>query len=171
MKRILVHGQKIFILWFILNVILTGCSTQEQTTVIPSSSTPRIIPTSSFGVGDIASISLEEAANLSNEEIVRVLVSQWLESYKTDSSNPDAIVAYKVKEVSIQNPPADVGSGMIAIVTFAIQPVGVPNNWASLPSENGGISEDDPWWHLGATFKIILDGENLILRTAFGWGT
>lgn len=97
-----------------------------------------------------------------------MLVSQWLEGYKNDRSSTDAIDDYQLGEIFIKSP-SFTESGMVASVNFAVQPVGYPNNWASLPGEE--ITEDDPWWRLAATFRIVLDGEYFRLRTAFGWGT
>lgn len=125
-----------------------------------------MIATSSFGKGDIAKVSRKETENLSDEEIVKLLMSQWLEGYKTNTSSQDAITDYKVKEVFIQSSST---SSIVAIVTFDVQPVGVPNNWASIA--RGSITDNDLWWSCGGTFQVILDEENCVLRTAFGWGT
>ena len=124
------------------------------------------IATPSFGKGDIAKVPRKEAENLSDEEIVKLLMSQWLEGYKTNTSSQDAITDYKLKEVFIQSSSP---SSITAIVTFDVQPVGVPNNWAQIGIES--VTENDVWWPLGGTFQVIMDDEYCVLRTAFGWGT
>ena len=170
MKSNLFRWQTTVVVWLFLAFFISGCSpqptaTQEAPTQPP---VPTARATSSFGLGDIASISRQDAEDLSAQELVTVLVSQWLEGYKNDQSSTDAIVDYQIGEIFIKSP-SFTESGMVAAVNFAVRPVGYPNNWASLPGEE--ITEDDPWWRLAATFRIVLDGEVFRLRTAFGWGT
>jgi len=159
--------QKLFITSLMI-IFISGCSIQSDNlyTTSTQSDTLAVMETPSFGKGDIAKAARKEVANLSDEEIVSRLMSQWLESYITNTSSQDAITDYKINEIFIQSSSPD---SIIAIVTFAVQPVDVPNNWA--PLVRGIVTEDDQRWPLGGTFRIIMDDEYCILRTAFGWGT
>ena len=170
MKSNLFRWQTTVVVWLFLAFFISGCSpqptaTQEAPTQSP---VPTARATSSFGLGDIASISRQDAEDLSAQELVTVLVSQWLEGYKNDQSSTDAIVDYQIGEIFIKSP-SFTESGMVAAVTFAVQPVGYSDKWGMMVTQI--ITEGVPWWSLGATFKIVLDGEFFRLRTAFGWGT
>lgn len=171
MEQMLEPKQKILILSITLFLLVSGCSAQQTstfafTTSVPS---PQVIPTSSFGIGDIASVARKDVATLSSEDIVKVLIGQWLEGYKTDSFSKEAIVDYKVEQVFIKQKPTDTNPEIVAGVTFSVEPKGYSDNWATLSKDV--ITENAKWWRLGGIFSVVLDGEYYKLRTAFGWGT
>lgn len=124
------------------------------------------LPTPSFGTGYLANIAVNDVLNNSNEEIVKLLVSQWLEGFKTGMTSYDAIKNYSVDRVTIRSHDA---SEIIASVIFSIQPVEYSQNWASMVTSDS--NSNDPWWHLGATFGIFRDGEYFRLKLLPGWGT
>jgi hypothetical protein len=169
MKQQLFKGQ-IFLTWSMFAIVISGCNVNQGTTTLTAKQSliPEI-PTSNFGVGNIASITRQDAANFTNEEIVRLLVSRWLESYKNDPASKDPIVAYSVEDIIIRNHPASSTSEIIATVTFSVQPITNSNNWGSIMTK---ISDkNDPWWHLGATFNVIPEGKYFKLRILFGYET
>ncbi len=171
MQQIIFRGQKIFLIWLILLFFISGCAAQQESPVVTS--TQFIVQTDpappKFGVGDIASIARKDVEKLSDEEILKMLVSQWLEGYKGNASSEEGIVDYKIEEIFPQNNPNDPGSRILAIVTFAVQPIEYSQNWASIVGKTS--EEGDPWWHVGATFSVVPDGEYFRLRILFGYGT
>lgn len=158
------HVIKIFMMWISFAVFMSGCNVQQDYTVATKTLSPSpivYIPTP-FDDGEyIASIVRHDVENLPDEEIVKLLVSQWLEGYKTEVSSQDAILDYEIDEVVIQTHLPDT---FLAIVKFAILPSKVPNNWVCLLSK---VVENDPWWYLSGAFRVIQDGEYFRLRTSF----
>lgn len=170
MKEKPIHSQ-FFLTYLIFIILISGCGTQQEATPLIAMQplTQTALPVSNFGVGDIASIARQNVANSSNEEIVKLLVGQWLEGYKADATSREAIKDYSIEEVFIRNHPNDSDSEIIATVAFSVQLVKYSDNWVSIATKDH--DENDPWWHLGATFSVIPDGEYFRLRILFGYGT
>lgn len=122
-----------------------------------------------FGDGYIAHIPIEEANGASQEQIVEILVIQWLEHYKTQSKETRATIEdYKVDHVKLSER-SQTDPEIVAGVSFSIIPAQIPNDWASLPGDE--IKPDDIWWHLVATFGVYKDENHYWLKLLIGWGT
>lgn len=157
-------------------VSITGCnSTIKQTSTSSSLLTPQLtaenatptnIPYSNipyygnnFGDGYIPWYLTKEAGNLSPEDLVRIMVTQLLEHYKTQSKAPKAAIKdYKLGVINvikaITNDPNFYE--ILGGVQFSIIPAQIPSDWGSFPGE--GATPGDSWWHLGTGFIIFRDG-------------
>lgn len=123
-----------------------------------------------FGDGYISQIKIEDVATKSDEAIVSILVTQWLEHYKTQSNAPsETIKDYKVEKITLYDASCDPFFEIVAGVRFSIIPALVPNDYASFPTDQ--VDLNDVWWHIGAPFGIFKDGDFYRLRLVFGWGT
>lgn len=143
----------------------SGCSVQTSPKLSPT-------PTNGYsylGEGVAARVLLTDVKGLAREEKITLLMNQWLDGFKNNTGGRDAIQEYKIDKIIIRNHPADADSEVIASVLFAVQPVGYSSNWASLSGQ--AITEADPWWHEGVTFDFLQDGEYLIMKPLFGYGT
>jgi hypothetical protein len=88
---------------------------------------------------------------LAPEEIVKTLVIQWLEHYKTQSQAPNvALKDYTLDKINLLDISSSSGFEIVAGVKFSIIPAQVPNDWASFPGDT--ISPNDVWWHLSTAF-------------------
>ncbi len=122
-----------------------------------------------FGQGDIAEIASQDALNYSDEELFELLVSQWLEKYKTGVILNNNISDYRIDEVDIDQRPRKEFE-VVARVIFSIQPNSEHlGNWGTLVRKYADST--DPWDHLSTTFGIYRDGDFLKLRWIPGWGT
>ena len=147
----------------ILVIILTGCTTDVYTnadtsapptnTPVPPTDTPAL-PTEEFirriGFGDgyAAHIPISEVEQKSQEEIVNILVTQWLEHYHTESTQADMMIkAYKIDEVIITSDDEDISPFIIASVQFSVIP---ESSWFGAHIYTG----EPPWWHLCLTFGV-----------------
>ena len=123
-----------------------------------------------FGDGYVAHIRVEDVVAKSQEEVVSILVSQWLEHNKTQTGVPSAIIKdYTIDKVYLKDPSCDPFFTIVAGVRFSIIPNQFPNDYASFPGD--AINSNDVWWHLSAPFGIFKDGDSYKLRLVFGWGT
>ncbi|GEM_PF-1764014 len=142
----LASAGKIF-LWFGL-----GGHPTRSATVTPLAG--NITPTddfanrkNSFGDGYIAHVLIEDVEGMDKEEIVRILVEQWLEHYKTQSTQTDAMIKdYTVDEITLVDRNVGSDPSIVASVRFSIIPVQVPNIWAVFPGD--AVEPDNNWWHL-----------------------
>jgi hypothetical protein len=108
----------------------------------------------SFGDGYIAHIPINDVRDMRPEEIVRVLITQWLEHYKTDNHQPDVMIKdYKIKEISHvdaetheNNPTLPITAG---IKFSIIPPAQIPKEWRCLPESTTG-----PWCQLQLAFAV-----------------
>ena len=124
----------------------------------------------SFGDGYISRIKIDEVTTKSDEEIVSLLVTQWLEHYKTRSSAPTAAIKdYKVEKIILDDASCDPFFEIVAGVRFSIIPAHLPSDYASFWTDQ--VDPNDVWWHSGAPFGIFKDGDFYRLRLVFGWGT
>lgn len=151
-------------LLFISGFVLTACNSVSSTSSL--SPTQAIFPQSgdspnefasrknSFGDGYIAYIFIKEVKDTSSDEIVNLLVSQWLEHYKTESTTPDAILTdYTVDKITLTEKRNENDPSILAWVQFSILPAQTPNPWASLPGETINAA----WWHLEVLFGVYED--------------
>lgn len=185
------------LLLVVLLLSLVGCSTNVTISPYPNppvatvSSTPTLHPLTpipfgknrqatptryypptlapDFGQGDIAEIASQDALGHSDEELFDLLVSQWLEKYKTGTIPNNTISDYRIDEIGIdQGPKKEFTS--VAWVYYSIQIVGKHSgNWSSLITRSSNAT--DPWEHLLTVFGIYRDGDSLKLRMLPGWGT
>lgn len=119
-----------------------------------------------FGDGFIARLPLTDT--LAKEEIVKQLVTQWLDHYKLHSNDPQAAIdEYTVDTVSLMSAPSSYE--IVASVKFSIVPAHIPSDWGSFPGEE--IKPDDRWWRLWTIFGVFRDGDDFRLRLLSGWGT
>lgn len=119
-----------------------------------------------FGDGFIARLPLTDT--LAKEEIVKQLVTQWLDHYKLHSNDPQAAIEeYTVDTVSLMIAPSSYE--IVANVWFSIVPAHIPSAWGSFPGEE--IKPDDRWWRLCSVFGVFRDGDDLRLRLLAGWGS
>jgi hypothetical protein len=124
-----------------------------------------------FGDGYISHIPIPDVRNSDSREIVRVLVHQWLEHYKTASQSPTAAIkAYSIDTITIGDPFCNPFFQIYASVGFSIIPFEIPTDFAPFPAPTP-INPNDPWWHLFAPFGVFRDGDNYRLRLVSGWGT
>ena len=124
----------------------------------------------SFGDGYRGRIKIEDVATKSDEEIVRILVTQWLEHYKTQSSASSATIKdYQVEKITLYDASCDLFFEIVAGVQFSIIPAQVPSDYASFWTDQ--LDPNDVWWHIGAPFGVFKDGDYYRLRLVFGWGT
>ena len=168
-----------FLLVTSINACDTGITTKALTVAPPLTPTVLVvqaIPTDQysrqdeFGDGYIARIPIQDVQDSSSEEIVKLLVAQWLEHYKTASQAPDATIEdYEIREVSLMDNTINPGYEIVAGVLFSIIPTQQPNQWASFPGDLR--SEGDIWWPVWAPFGVFQEGEYYRLRLVFGWGT
>ncbi|MFZ5878665.1 MAG: hypothetical protein ACOY0R_04795, partial [Chloroflexota bacterium] len=122
-----------------------------------------------FGQGDIAEIASQDALNYSDEELFDLLVSQWLEKYKTGAIPNNTISDYRIDEIDIDQGPKKEFTA-VAWIYYSIQIVGKHSgNWSSLITRASDAT--DPWEHLLTVFGIYQDGDSLKLRMLPGWGT
>jgi hypothetical protein len=129
-----------------------------------------------FGDGYIAKIKVEDLKGAAPEEIVAKLVTQWLEHYKTQSSDPMAAIKdFSIDGVRLADNPSklDIPPNrnyvIVAGVRFSIIPKQEHNDYSSFPGEI--FNPNSPWWHLSAPFGVIQVGDTYYLRMVWGWGT
>jgi len=144
---------------------------QRSPTPIETPSSDQFAYEDKFGDGFIARLPFKETNNLSNEDIVRILVSHWLDHYKGHTTLLKVMLLdYTVDNVSLMKDRSyDPFYPIVAGVRFSILPAQIPNDWASFPGDL--IHEGDTWWHMGAPFGVFREGDDYRLRLVSGWGT
>ena len=128
--------------------------------------------TDSFGDGYIARIPIDAVTDKNYEEILRILVTQWLEHYKTESSSTStsaSIIDFEVGDIHLLNRSCDPFFEIVANVRFSIIPTQVPHDMASFPGDL--IQDGDTWWNLSMPVGVFIDDDDYRLRLVFGWGT
>ena len=136
---------------------------QKYRTVTPTD-LPPLPPSQDFVQGDLAQAPLNEVHSLPEEEIVKLLVGQWLQRYLEDQSSPEAITDYSIEKVEVRSRPSD--TEVIVTVQFSVIPVRYSANWASI-----GIGHDDPWERVAGYFSVFQDGEYYKIKFLPGWGS
>lgn len=128
-----------------------------------------------FGDQYIPRLSIEGVKNLPEEEIVRLLVDQWLEHYKTDCQDPYyQLETYSVGNIRLDT--AQYGYEIVANIQYEILPMqpltadytgeAAPNGWYAFP----GKFLPDGTEQLGAYFGVFREGDHYRLRMLIGWG-
>lgn len=152
-------------------VLGTGC--RSFTDNLTSTTNP--VPTdefknrkNSFGDGYIAHVLAKDVENKRQEEIVNLLVTQWLEHYKTGSTDERAkIKDFQLDEIILLER-TESDPDIVASVLFSIIPDQIPNDWASFPGQE--VASDDTWWHLYAPFGVYKDDNYFWLKLVFNRG-
>lgn len=150
---------------------LSSPSSLNPTPVVNPIPTDQYSRQDNFGDGYIARIPIQDVQGSSPEEIVKLLVAQWLEHYKTASQAPDATIEdYEIREVSLMDNTINPGYEIVAGVLFSIIPTQELNQWGGFPIDEA--DQQDIWGaSLWAPFGVFREGENFRLRLVFGWGT
>lgn len=125
---------------------------------------PPLPPSQDFGQGDLAQVSRNKVQSLSEEEIVKLLVGQWLQRYQDNQLSPEAITDYSIEKVEVRSRPSD--TEVIVGVQFSVIPVRYSANWASI-----GVGRNAPWEHVAGYFSVFQDGEYYKLKFLPGWGS
>lgn len=128
--------------------------------------TPKPMSTrANFEIDHLAFLSSKDALDYSDEELFEVLISQWLEKYKTGVISSDPIKDYRVDKVTINQANE---YKVIAWVNFSIQLVEYSDNWSVMTMGFG--DSNDPWDHLAGLFDIYQEGGNVWLKLVPGGG-
>lgn len=150
--------------------------TEQMSTAIPTSIfLDDYADSDQFGDQYFARLPIEKAKDLSSEEIVRLMMNQWLEHYKMDCQDPYyQLEAYSVGNIKLDT--ARYGYEIVANIQYEILPVQpltadytgevAPNGWYSFP----GNFLPDGTEQLGAYFGVFREGDNYRLRMLIGWG-
>jgi len=150
-----------------LHPIAASLTEQILRTATPTAGSP-VPPSQDFLKGDLAQVSLDEAQSLSEEEIVKLLMSQWLERYMKEKTTPEAITDYSIGRVTVESRLSDME--VIFFVKFSVIPVDrYWAIWRAFPGEPH--DPNDPWFHIAGYFAIVQDGEFYKLRSRQGWGS
>ncbi|MFZ5921289.1 MAG: hypothetical protein ACOYY3_09585 [Chloroflexota bacterium] len=156
-------------------LILVACAApvqEPQPTSVPTApslitrTTPTIAPSPVTGI--MTSIAQKDVEGYTNEDIVKLLLTKWLESYK-GRTNEDAIEDYKVVRIILENDPSNHEYKIIATAIFDVKPNKYSQLWASLAGFSSGT--DSAWEYCGATFGVYTDGDYFVLKLLPGWGT
>ncbi|MBI5963559.1 MAG: hypothetical protein HY863_08815 [Chloroflexi bacterium] len=123
--------------------------------------TPTPISTAdpNFLSGTLATIAKNNALNYSDEDLFKVLVSQWLEKYKTGVISSNPITDYRVDNIFIDH--AD-ELKTVAFVEISVQYVDYSINWTTITIRLS--DSNDPWRHVGGLFAIYREGEYFLLK-------
>jgi len=120
----------------ILIAILVSC-TPGQTTPTTEGAVPanNFSRKNDFGDGYISHVLIHEVDSETPEMITKILVTQWLDHYKTGSTpKMAAIMDFQLGEIKLlkrmKNDPS-----IVASVWFSIIPSQVPNDWTSFPGD------------------------------------
>jgi hypothetical protein len=149
---------------FFLAAILISCAPVQ----IPAS-TEKFTRNNDFGDGYVAHIPIDDVASETPEAIVKILVTQWLEHYKTESTAKLAMIKdFQLGEVTLLER-TEHDPSIVASVSFSIVPAQIPNDWASFPGEE--IKPEDQWWYLVAPFGVYQDPDYYWLKLVFVRGT
>lgn len=137
---------------------LVSCNTGTTvSTVAAITPTKEFTGKNSFGDGFIAHIPIDTSPS-DPQEIVRVLVTQWLEHYKAGTTQPMMMVNdYKINDIRLGEKTAD-DPTITAGVDFSVVPAEVPNNTSDIPRTiwYGSLlhSREGSWWRLILTFNV-----------------
>jgi hypothetical protein len=157
--------------------------TAAELAQLPSTSTPldvtKEIPTlpqdeysrsDQFGDGYIAKVKVDEVKEKSPEDVVIILVTQWLEHYKHESGEPAAAIDdYTIDAIRMLDNSPGGTYVFVAGVNFSVIPKETLNVYRSFPGKP--IDPNSPWDVIGAPFGVIQVDDYYYLRLVFGWGT
>jgi len=155
----------------ILAAILVSCAPRQASVPAIESPVPTVefLRKNDFGDGYIAHVPITDVSSETPEMIVKLLVTQWLEHYKTGSTADRAeIEDFQIGEITLlERMKSD--PSIVASVGFSIIPSQIPNDWASFPGDE--IKPGDSWWRLYAPFGVYQDKDYYWLKLMFGRGT
>ena len=159
----------------ILVAILSSCTPKQFPDATKTPPTASAVPTeeftrkNDFGDGYVAHIPIDDVTSETPEAIVKILVTQWLEHYKTGSTAERAMIKdFQLGEVTLLER-KEPDPSVVASVWFSIVPTQIPNDWASFPGDE--IKPEDKWWRLAAPFGVYQDPDYYWLKLVFGRGT
>ncbi len=124
-----------------------------------NTSTPISTADPNFLSGTLATIAKNNALNYSDEDLFKVLVSQWLEKYKTGVISSNPITDYRVENVFIDHANE---LKTVAFVEISVQYVDYSINWSTITIRLS--DSNDPWRHVGGLVAIYREGEYILLR-------
>lgn len=128
--------------------------------------TPKPISThANFEIDHLSTLPSEDFLNYSEEGLFKLLASQWLEKYKTGVIPSDPIKDYRIDRVTMKQA---VGSKIMALIEFSIQPTEYSSNWSSITMKFA--DSNDPWDHLQALFNIYQEEGYIWLKLVPGGG-
>lgn len=167
--------KRLTLLAIFLAMVLSSCASVQipASTKIPSAVS--VVPTeefarkNDFGDGYAAHIPIKDGASETPEAIIKILVIQWLEHYKTGSAAERAMIRdFQLSEVTLLQTTEHEPS-IVASVSFSIVPAQIPNDWASFPGDK--IKSEDKWWRLAAPFGVYKDPYYYWLKLVSDRGT
>ena len=128
--------------------------------------TPKPISTrANFEIDHLSNLPSEDFLNYSEEGLFKILVSQWLEKYKTGVIPSDPIKDYRIDRVTMKQAE---GSKIMALIDFSIHPIEEFSNWSVLIITHS--NPNDPWDHLQALFTIYQEEGYIWLKLVPGGG-
>ena len=151
-------------------VTATALPTLTAVKLIPRTLTPTDLPpvpsSPDFLKGDLAQVSRNDVQFLSEEEIVKLLMSQWLERYmKEEPSSPESITDYSIEKVEVKSRLSDME--VIVHIQFSVIPGRSSfSSWVPIT-----VKFDEPWFRVAGYFSIFQDGEYYKLKFLPGWGS
>ena len=148
-----------------LHPIAVLLTEQILRTATPTAAPP-VPPSEDFTKGDLAQVSLDEAQSLSEEDIVKLLMSRWLERYmKEEPSSPESITDYSIEKVEVKSRLSDME--VIVHIQFSVIPGRSSfSSWVPIT-----VKFDEPWFRVAGYFSIFQDGEYYKLKFLPGWGS
>lgn len=154
---------------------LNGCQSSPTESIFKSTDSPLLSAAASTSTPatEITSVAMDASHDYRvtpAEEMVRILVTKWLEGYKY-SEGIDAIQDFTIEKITImpvtQN---DRAYCVIAKTSFLVIPQDY-SMWASMEISSV-IYNDRSWAREYMTFGVICDPQNNIyLQLLPGWGT
>lgn len=121
-----------------------------------------------FGDGYIARIPTKEFEGSPSEEIIKILLAEWFDYFKTQTQNTDyKIRDYKIEDITLIDIPEGSRYKYVAKVRFSVIPVLTLSQWMGI-SENAIEQPDNIWWNSTVFFGVtsVDDVFNLFLLVA-----
>jgi hypothetical protein len=115
-----------------------------------------------------AALSLISAVDLSEDEITRKLIKEWLNRYKSPAMHPYCrIDDYRIDDIysdpNAGSLPLEPKGDFMRIVKFSVKLIQVPNDWMSL---NGELDQEN-WLHMSHYVSISKSGDDYVMAFAF----
>jgi hypothetical protein len=128
-------------------------------TPVPATSTPKVWTfnrTQGFGDGYVAYVLINDVSQMEKEDILRLLLAQWLEHCKTEEKDPEAaILDYTIDDIQ----PIKVHGYYTepifrAIVSFSVLPVNNPIQNPPFAWYTMVDTIEAPWVHMKMKFGV-----------------
>jgi hypothetical protein len=121
-----------------------------------------------FGDGYVARIPIEEVEGTNPDEILRLLLNQWLDHYRTNCTDVDFKLEDYAIESVVQLDAKYRRYEMIASTIYTIR-----SSYPPTPDWDAGCAEiqANGWTRRCDTFGYFRDGPYFRLRLMVGWGT